>query len=849
LPRLEQALRDGYHVLHFVGHGTFNQRMQQTALFLQDTDGNAHIVWDAQISQILKQLPALPHLVFLAACQSATRSTVDAFAGLGPKLVNTGVPALVAMQDKVSIQTARQMTPTFYETLMAHGDVDHALNAARNNLLAAGHGDAAVPVLFMRLKNGLLFSLPEPLNTIHAACQAQVQSALHDVRRKYDPELYVNRTIERELNKFFDTPLNDTGPNCFLIVAPAGSGKTNLLCELASMRVQQQAVLLLLGGNIYLGGSTGLLEAVKTELQAASKKINFHSAEESLHALHQIAEVIDHDALLFLDAVNEYERPAAMKKALQDLLRKTRGKRIKLVITCRDYYWGLFKGEFWEAATVNRLPSEDDEGELYRFASGEYEQALNAYLTHPRYQITGRPVGDAAEQCRHPLLLRFFCEAYRGQDIGEVEDIRLKELFDRYWCQKLESIAKLMSGQDETRLPKGLAAELGDYLLNIAFYMLHNNVRAVPLRQFSQATKRKERYDDLHSFYGRIRDEFIILEEKVHERGHHRILRVAFVYEEFMEYVMARSLMREWDKADLDEKGILFEIEKLTKKYKEFAQIFGVMVYLALMLREEYGLALWSLLLDQGEQWQKAVFEAFRKLPEDQLDARVFKVLLRMLDKDDEDILKMVLDTLKLNRIGRRAPEFVATSVRKLATHERESIRRRVALALGNFPGDQNCFVLVRLLTDPIKSVRHNAETVLKQDRKTAIPPLIAALKDEDRSVRQSAAEALGQLKDTRAVEPLIGVLEDENSKVRHAAIGALGQWHRQHHGDHGHLASRSHRCRHRHRRGPRDRTYIVASAHRILALGQAGVAAAFIKNPRPPSCVLARRRGYHKVI
>ena len=47
--------------------------------------------------------------------------------------------------------------------------------------------------------------------------------------------------------------------------------------------------------------------------------------------------------------------------------------------------------------------------------------------------IAEEDVGDAAEQCRHPLLLRFFCEAYSGQDVGELEDIRLKELFDRYW--------------------------------------------------------------------------------------------------------------------------------------------------------------------------------------------------------------------------------------------------------------------------------------------------------------------------------------------------------------------------------------------------------------------------------
>jgi len=36
--------------------------------------------------------------------------------------------------------------------------------------------------------------------------------------------------------------------------------------------------------------------------------------------------------------------------------------------------------------------------------------------------VAGRwPVGDAAGQCRYPLLLCFFCEAYREQDVGEID--------------------------------------------------------------------------------------------------------------------------------------------------------------------------------------------------------------------------------------------------------------------------------------------------------------------------------------------------------------------------------------------------------------------------------------------
>jgi HEAT repeat protein len=57
-----------------------------------------------------------------------------------------------------------------------------------------------------------------------------------------------------------------------------------------------------------------------------------------------------------------------------------------------------------------------------------------------------------------------------------------------------------------------------------------------------------------------------------------------------------------------------------------------------------------------------------------------------------------------------------------------------------------------------------------------AVEPLIYALKDEDRIVKEAVARALGELKDLRAVEPLIQTLEDEYSRVRGAAALALGE-------------------------------------------------------------------------
>ena len=157
LERLENALREGYHILHYLGHGAFNKRRAQAALFMQDEEGHTKLVPDDALAQMLTRQANHPQLVFLAACQSATRASSDAFQGLGPKLVSVGMPAVVAMQDFVTVTTARKLGTTFYKQLLAHGQVDQALNEARSTLLSSDRPDAAVPVLFMRLKSGQLW--------------------------------------------------------------------------------------------------------------------------------------------------------------------------------------------------------------------------------------------------------------------------------------------------------------------------------------------------------------------------------------------------------------------------------------------------------------------------------------------------------------------------------------------------------------------------------------------------------------------------------------------------------------------------------------------------------------------
>jgi CHAT domain-containing protein len=181
--RLEDDLGQGYHVLHFVGHGAFSRRRASSALYMQDEQGLAQRVLDDELVGMLARQGVQPRLVFLAACQSATRSMADAFLGLGPKLVGAGVPAVVAMQDVVTVETARKFSATFYRQLLAHDQVDLAVNEARSTLLTAGRADAAVPVLFMRLRDGLLFAPTDAADSDTSKAQIHIgQINVQDVK-------------------------------------------------------------------------------------------------------------------------------------------------------------------------------------------------------------------------------------------------------------------------------------------------------------------------------------------------------------------------------------------------------------------------------------------------------------------------------------------------------------------------------------------------------------------------------------------------------------------------------------------------------------------------------------------
>ena len=169
LPALEAELKNGYHGLHFIGHGGYRKKDAQAVLYLSDAMNKVALTTDIDIAAMLaRQLADAAageydqlRLVFLASCETATRSPADAFRGLAPRLVSAGVPAVLAMQDLVPIDTAREFARTFYRQLLQHGEVDLASNEARSALLTGKLSGPSIPVLFSRLPDNQLLAPPK----------------------------------------------------------------------------------------------------------------------------------------------------------------------------------------------------------------------------------------------------------------------------------------------------------------------------------------------------------------------------------------------------------------------------------------------------------------------------------------------------------------------------------------------------------------------------------------------------------------------------------------------------------------------------------------------------------------
>jgi HEAT repeat protein len=112
--------------------------------------------------------------------------------------------------------------------------------------------------------------------------------------------------------------------------------------------------------------------------------------------------------------------------------------------------------------------------------------------------------------------------------------------------------------------------------------------------------------------------------------------------------------------------------------------------------------------------------------------------------------------------------------VKALHEHSDPQVRQYAAYLLGQAKNPRAIQPLIEALADFDKSVREQATLALSTIGKAAIEPLAEAMKEPKWETRYRAAEALGKIADEKAVQPLIQGLKDSRDHVRYMAAKGL---------------------------------------------------------------------------
>lgn len=412
---------------------------------------------------------------------------------------------------------------------------------------------------------------PSPPPDLTARFAAATAREITELGPKYLGDLYfLDPTVDAQVTTFLDRP-----ETCLLIVSGAGRGKTNLLCHVAEQQAPHRPVLFV-SARAAAPENTGVLELVAMRL---GYRADWDACFADLGLLAQRGAA----PLVLLDAVNESPNPPpTMRQALHELLRHAHDAAVKVVITCRTDFWQYYRAPFWSAyvwqeelGAAAQQPGSPRGRELPLFPVAQFPAIAHRYFA--RFDVRGELRADAAERCRHPLVLRLFCEAYREREIGVVDNLRLYRLLKLFWQRKLTAVA------DVRGLKRSDA--VAELVLAVARLMRERRSTIVPRSAVAAALRLgTSELDQSESLYARVLDEEIILEENVDEDV--GISNIVFVYDRLAEYAVALGIYVDdgWDSAGADE--VVANAETLMEQEYAFSTLRGALEFLVLRLED-----------------------------------------------------------------------------------------------------------------------------------------------------------------------------------------------------------------------------------------------------------------------
>ena len=382
--------------------------------------------------------------------------------------------------------------------------------------------------------------------------------------KKYNRELFVERpALTALLRDFMASPAT-----LFPLPGEAGQGKTNQLCHWSetlatgdsALLSRKTSVLILAGAGM---SGTNFESWLRGVLDVSPRK----NIAKVLDEVHQSACDADADLLLLVDALNECENysadggdpsPVAFYKDLCRLLVLPGYTRFKVLFTCRNYTWkqllqpcmkdlpseAVFAGGQNEAHVVRGF-NDDELGRAYAIYS-------DVYSVQTPFDELNRAL---AIRLKDPLVLKITCTNYLGDRLPSATRSLTSVAL---WKQMYDGIRHAYAGSKQTEiLEEMVQALLQSYLdgcpatsilvedleraYDDANHRLHRMATLIFLDSQSSASGTE----------GQGGRSISMAFAELINRPERPILRydegdkVQFVYERFLEYVLALYIRRE----------------------------------------------------------------------------------------------------------------------------------------------------------------------------------------------------------------------------------------------------------------------------------------------------------------
>jgi hypothetical protein len=191
LAALQRRLRrNAYHILHFVGHGTFDSATQTGALAFSDERGLASMVDGQTLGTLLADHQTMK-LVVLDACEGARSSIEDPFNDVAQSLLRRGIPAVVGMQFALSDRTAQTFDQEFYSALLDGYPVDTSVTEARKAIFATGNTvEWGAPVVYTSVLDGTIFKLSPGVSGVQVPVIPKIEPEVTSEQQNRLEEIY-----------------------------------------------------------------------------------------------------------------------------------------------------------------------------------------------------------------------------------------------------------------------------------------------------------------------------------------------------------------------------------------------------------------------------------------------------------------------------------------------------------------------------------------------------------------------------------------------------------------------------------------------------------------------------------